>query len=76
MVSIGETGRQSGMPSDAERNLGPSRLIAEVNHDGKPAFIPRLTLLYQKNSAFTFIFARCQFPVRFAFSMSIGKSQR
>ena len=43
-------------------------------HDGKPAFIPRITLHSQKRD-FTFILARRQFPVRLAFAMTINKSQ-
>jgi hypothetical protein len=43
-------------------------------HDGKPAFIPRITL-YSCKSDFTFILARRQFPVRLAFAMTINKSQ-
>ena len=43
-------------------------------HDGKPAFIPCITLHSQK-SDFTFILARRQFPVRLAFAMTINKSQ-
>ena len=44
------------------------------DHDGKPAFIPRITL-YSCKSDLTFILARCQFPVRLAFAMTINKSQ-
>ena len=39
-------------------------------HDGEPAFIPRITR-YSRKSDFTFILARRQFPVRLAFAMTL-----
>ena len=44
------------------------------DHDGKPVFIPCITL-YSHKSDLTFILARRQFPVHLAFAMTINKSQ-
>ena len=43
-------------------------------HDGKPAFIPWITL-YSCKSDLTFILACHQFPVHLALAMTINKSQ-
>ena len=44
------------------------------DHDGKPVFIPCITL-YSRKSDLTFILACHQFPVCLAFAMTINKSQ-
>jgi len=43
-------------------------------HSGKPVFIPHITPCSCK-SDLTFILACCQFPVPFAFAMSLNRSQ-
>jgi hypothetical protein len=61
--------------------LRASQSILEVrimggDHDGKIAFIPRITMTpSQSNAEFTFTLRRTQFPVRLAFAMTINKAQ-
>jgi len=46
------------------------------DHDGKMAFIPRISLIPSaKNADFTFVLKRHQFPVHLAFMMTINKAQ-
>jgi hypothetical protein len=57
-----------------------SRRVLEVtliggDHDGEPAFIPRIRMNSGEASDIAFKFQRRQFPVRLAFAMSINKAQ-
>ncbi|KAJ3568310.1 hypothetical protein NP233_g5793 [Leucocoprinus birnbaumii] len=60
-------------------NLG--KRVIEVrliggDHDGKTAFIPRISLIPSSQSTdLTFSFKRLQFPVRLAFALTINKAQ-
>ena len=45
------------------------------DHDGKLAFIPRISLFPSNTANLAFKFKRRQFPVRLAFAISINKSQ-
>jgi hypothetical protein len=45
------------------------------DHDGKTAFIPRISLLPTSSTDYAFKFRRRQFPVRLAFALSINKAQ-
>jgi hypothetical protein len=44
-------------------------------HNGKLAFIPRISLIPTDISDLTFKFRRLQFPVRLAFALTINKAQ-
>ena len=87
-LSKGQTGTQSGMPSDAAGQFRPlPRLLSKCisthvleghilggDHDGKPVSIPHITL-YSCKSDLTFIVACHQLPIHLAFAMTINKSQ-
>lgn len=46
------------------------------DHDGEVVFIPRITLTPSgKNTEYTFLLKRRQFPIRLAFAISINKAQ-
>ena len=45
------------------------------DHDGKMAFIPRISLLPTSSTDYAFKFRRRQFPVRLVFALSINKAQ-
>ncbi|KAF5349437.1 hypothetical protein D9758_014620 [Tetrapyrgos nigripes] len=61
------------------RRISPRVLEASIlggEHDGEVVFIPRIKLTPSaKNTEYSFVIQRLQFPVRLAFAISINKAQ-